>query len=107
MGYYTTYTNCEPIMWSEEMKQELVNIQPDCFPTTDSVEEWLEYGEEMKWYDNKKDMTELSRRFPEILFKIHCSGEDGDEWINYFMNGTSTTCQGVMTFEEFDPKNLK
>ena len=107
MGYYTYYTNCEPVNWSEQLKQELIDIQPKNFPNTDVVEQWLEYGEETKWYDHKKDMTELSRRFPEILFKIHCRGEDSDEWINYFMNGKSTTCHGEVVFEEFDLKNLK
>lgn len=108
MGYYTTYRLKQPEEWTEEMKQALVEIQPDYFPTTDPVDDWLNDDfDDCKWYDHETNMIELSDRFQEVLFQVHCRGEDGSEWINYFMNGKSTTCYGEVVFEKFDQTKLK
>lgn len=42
----------------------------------------------LKWYDHEKEMKQLSKEFPDVLFKLHGEGEDKyDIWDKYFMGG--------------------
>lgn len=47
------------------------------------------FGEDMKWYDWLEDMTNLSKKFPDIRFILKGEGEDRsyDTWVCYFLNG--------------------
>lgn len=50
----------------------------------------LEFDESdsLKWYDHEKEMKQLSKEFPDVLFKLHGEGEDKyDIWDKYFMGG--------------------
>lgn len=47
---------------------------------------------EAKWYDWGKDMLELSKEFPDVLFGLEGRGEDQqDWWYALFKDGTTTT----------------
>lgn len=70
-------------------------------PSGFSEEFYLE-AYEVKWYDWKQEMTDLSRAFPDLVFKVHgCGEESGDVWDAYFCAGKRQDC--TATFEPFDP----
>ena len=57
----------------------------------------------VKWYyDWKREMKDLSRAFPDLVFKVHgCGEENGDVWDAYFCAGEMQDCKAVL--EPFDP----
>lgn len=57
---------------------------------------------DVKWYDWKQEMAELSRAFPDLVFKVHGWGEESDDlWDAYFCAGKRQDC--TATLEPFDP----
>ena len=48
-------------------------------------------AEPARWYDSDDHLVVISREYPETLFTIECSGEDGDQWTSFFKNGQSYT----------------
>lgn len=48
--------------------------------------------DEAKWYDSDKDMLELSKEFPDVLFGLEGRGEEKqDWWYALFKDGATTT----------------
>lgn len=67
----------------------------------------LEDDEESKWYDHEKEMIELSKKFPDVLFKLHGVGEESEDiWDEYFMNGKSQYCRAEFIIPPFDRNKL-
>lgn len=67
----------------------------------------LESDDECKWYDHEKEIKELSRKFPEIIFKLHGEGEEnGDVWDKYFRDGKMQVCNAEMSIPPFDESKL-
>lgn len=60
------------------------------------------YGwESCKWYDNETDLKDVSRMFPNSIFKLSCDGEDSDDFHeDYFVNGEYEYCQGRITYDK-------
>jgi hypothetical protein len=98
MGYYTRYE---------------VEIKPDSNEIREAIEEneYMNYafdGNECKWYEHEGDMKELSRQFPDALFKLTGEGEEaGDLWHKYFKNGKMQSCYAKIVYDEFDESKLK
>lgn len=54
-----------------------------------------------KWYESDEDMCEISKLFPNSIFKLYCNGEDSDDFHNdYFVNGISEICGGRIVYDE-------
>ena len=67
----------------------------------------LEDDDASKWYDNEKEMLELSKEFPDILFKLHGVGEESEDiWNEYFMSGKSQYCKAEFVIPPFDRDKL-
>lgn len=63
--------------------------------------------EECKWDDHESEMIELSKTFPDIVFKLHGEGEEnGDLWDQYFMNGRMQYCPAEIVYPPFDKTQL-
>lgn len=68
----------------------------------------LDDDEDAKWYKHTDEMTELSKEFPNVLFKLHGEGEDsGDIWDAYFMNGKMQYCPARIMCPPFDRNKLR
>lgn len=69
---------------------------------------YFEAGGECKWYEHDSDMQELSKEFPELVFKLSGEGEEsGDIWVKYYKGGKCHTAKAVITVEPYDEKKLK
>ena len=107
MGYYTYFNlrvtetphlfNGKSISNESELEiaQKLCNIlyDGDVLPKV-LYRTPLEYvfDDEMKWYDCKQDMKELSKQYPEFYFWLSGDGEESDDyWVACFHNGKSRT----------------
>lgn len=69
----------------------------------------LEFDESdgLKWHDHEKEMKQLSKEFPDVLFKLHGEGEDKyDIWDKYFMGGKMQSCYAEITCPPFDRSKL-
>lgn len=130
MGYYTNY-NMEVIDIEKKgynsylIAKYMFNKYKECdwyYPFEYSLNEFLDENDEdngtvfalvlenddaSKWYDNEKEMIELSKEFPDVLFKLHGAGEESEDiWDEYFMNGKSQYCEAEFTIPPFDRDKL-
>lgn len=98
MGYITMYElQIEPHTeksW-KEIWDELKN-NPDALYALD---EDGNTNNSCKWYDHEKDLVNLSKKFPEIMFILSGQGEEtGDIWIKNFLNGKKQIRGATLTF---------
>lgn len=57
---------------------------------------------DVKWYEWRNDLSELSRSFPNITVDLEGRGEEpGDLWKARFRNGDSEVVDAVFTFPDF------
>jgi hypothetical protein len=48
----------------------------------------LTRGESITWYDWQNDMQAVSKKFPDVVFRVDGEGEEaGDIWVAWFKNG--------------------
>jgi hypothetical protein len=60
-----------------------------------------------KWYEHDRDMRELSKKYPDILFTVYGRGEESDDmWYAYYQNGKSQHCPAEIVFPEYDPEKM-
>lgn len=65
------------------------------------------YDPEKEWYDHEKEMKQLSKEFPDVLFKLHGEGENKyDIWDKYFMGGKMQSCYAEIMCPPFDRSKL-
>lgn len=128
MGYYTTYElkwesgDFEKLhKWTELINQvgeEKANVLLDAglisfepfTHTDDLIGDWIESNldyalrrdgsskGECKWYDHAKDIAKLSEDITDILFTLECSGEDGEHWRVYALNGKTQRANGKVVY---------
>lgn len=70
----------------------------------------LQKGYDAKWYDHRKEMTEMSKKYPKTLFTLRGSGEDygqDDMWKEYYKNGKFQYVKAVVAFKCFDETKLR
>lgn len=109
MGYYTSYT-LDVQNLSQEDTDKLVQILKDrnlfeIFDEPYQIEYLLEFpsSDVAKWYDHDENMCEISRLFPNAVFKLSGFGEAaGDIWDTYYQNGEFEYCE----WEPTKPKSI-
>ena len=68
-----------------------------------SLEELMNNGlSEVKWYSHEEDIANISKSWPNVMFVLSASGEDGEQWRVYAMNGTSQRVSGRVVFDDPD-----
>lgn len=98
MGYYTDFTlSIESNPAGEEIRPMIVGILTK-LDYTYNLSEYLERNifdfnfSEWRWYNHESDMTEFSKLYPTVTFKLKGVGEEQlpekiDMWVKYFKNG--------------------
>lgn len=77
------------------------------------LSDWIEEDtgnsiDRMKWYDWKRDLLEMSKKYPFVIFLLTGEGEEnGDMWKAYFLNGKCQVANAIITYDEFDVKKLR
>ena len=114
MGYYTTF----------EMGHDIDSTTPESSINLlhDDIAAGFEFGsyelniawlyerecDNMKWYDWKTDVEQLSLRYPNLTLWLRGDGEEaGDNWKAWFRNGHSVAVKPKLDFpkpKDFDEK---
>lgn len=60
------------------------------------------------WYDHIKDLTKLSKKYPDLIFRLMGAGDSNEDlWHHYFKDGKSQICEAKITFDEYNPDLLE
>lgn len=79
-----------------ELEKHILNFLEDC------------YIIKANWERFDKDMIMLSTRFPGVLFRVECFGEDfpDDIWVAYAIDGKYYQEDGKIVYPEFNYERL-
>lgn len=103
MGYYTYYNlsikNDDEVSIERQREASLYLLKDFGFsPITEKYHkeriekslypfDWIS-DDSMKWYDYERDMINLSKEFPEVIFVLYGEGEEREDiWRSFFKNG--------------------
>lgn len=112
MGYYTKY-KLKVIAKDRAARDEKDNFDiwaenaRDVFNGYASPDDLLK-GYTSTWYDWNKDMLDLSKKYPGLIFQLDGSGQEGefDEWRAFFKNGKYFEQKAELIFEKPDFSKL-
>lgn len=90
----------------EPITREEVNSIEEAIVKISGYNEDLLYGDPVKWYDEEKDMLNVSRQYPDLLFELRVETE-GDERMHYYKNGKVGHIAPVITWPDFDESILE
>ena len=63
------------------------------------------FNEPCRWYESESELTEFSKRWPDILFTLDMFGEESaDICRSYFHNGNHQEAKVTITYSEFEIK---
>ena len=107
MSYYTNHN----LSWGsdtpteDEVIAELAQMMNPDTPTTEQALLEQTYniinGEPAKWDDAEQHISRLSKKSPDAVFSLDCTGEDGEKWVTFFRDGTCyTECYMQPEFDE-------
>ncbi len=89
--------------------QALMN-HPDLQCLADMVgleSDFLDGGEPCSWEHNEP-MLDISKRYPNYLFTLHCQGENPEDMSRYYyLNGKCQHEVAEIKIDPFDPNKLK
>lgn len=105
MGYMTSYSLT--VLDAHNSVLEAISDEVDrmdVFEEGNAQDGWFSWT---TWYDWEEDMVLLSRRFPDVLFRLHGDGDDSEDlWDAYFLGGRMQMCPGKIVYDDFDPEKL-
>ncbi|AGO47444.1 hypothetical protein Phi19:3_gp040 [Cellulophaga phage phi19:3] len=99
MGYYTKfeldiYSGDDCITNYREVISEHVDYDP--------------FDEPTKWYEFEKEMKEVSKEHPKVVFEIYGKGEEYDDtWKAYFKDGKMQMCKAKIEYDDFNESLMK
>ena len=106
MGYLTWRSleildkNFEPLA-TEKKFPIIAMLRSDCVDAGYALDAEGGGEESQKWYDENEDMIEFSLKYPNVIFKIACEGEESpDLYINYYYDGKMQTCAPDIIYPE-------
>lgn len=111
MGYYTRHEleikeNRSKYTYDEVFKMTVVKLT-ELDVIDYALDEDLECIQEVKWYNHKEHMAQLSTHIRDVLYVLSGEGEEnGDMWKEYWINGLHHRCQAEMVYPEFDENKL-
>jgi hypothetical protein len=63
-----------------------------------AIDEYGVSNEECGWYAMDEDMTDLSKLYPNVIFRMLRIGEEGEQWAFHFCNGKYIADEGEVVF---------
>ncbi len=115
MGYYTYHelhvgkANVGKSESAHEFKDYAEDV--DYARVLEEVEKQIGFNpfdDDCKWYSSQQDMLEVSKKFPELLIRVHGNGEESDDiWYHYFHNGKQQFCKVEFVFPDMDWKKFE
>ena len=84
----------------------------DCITDYEEViSEYIDYNpfdDSTKWYDFEKEMKEVSKMHPKVVFELSGEGEEaGDLWKAYFKDGKMQMCKAKIEYDNFDESQMQ
>lgn len=102
MGYYTSHS----LSWNAETPTEeevTARLAPLMELSPDQAASIALNGESDKWYESDQHVALISKEWPQVLFTMDCSGENGEAYVVFFRNGLHLTRDYIKPeFDEAD-----
>ena len=70
----------------------------------DAIDNCGNFNEPCDWRESESELTELSNKYPDVLFVLDMFGEGGDIQRSYFHNGNHQEAKVTITYSEFEIK---
>lgn len=105
MGYYTCFNLKIVDEKDVELdKPEIIKEIRGMFEVASwALDEDGDSEDSCKWYEWEKDMLEVSKKFPNNIFRMSGDGEESDDkWIVYIMNGKIQHCPVQISYDPLD-----
>ena len=107
MGYYTYYSIDIEGM-TPEVKPAVIEAFKDKRIIGYVFDEYLDPLDAVKWYEHDKDMLEISKLFPNLIFHLGGVGDENtDLWETHYKAGKMQHCQAEIVYPPFDEKELR
>lgn len=106
MGYYTTF---EVAVIEGCLDDDIVKIlREETSYTFEEDSENSVFADHIKWYTRQDDMLRISRRYPNVVFRVRGNGEEsGDVWQTFYKNGKYSDWKLTpQTYPEYDESML-
>lgn len=106
MGYYTTF---EVAVIEGHLDGDIVDIlRKETSYTFQHATGNVVYANHIKWYTQWDDMMSISRRYPDVVFRVRGDGEEsGDAWQTFYKNGKYSNWKLTpQTYPEYDESML-
>ena len=112
MGFLTQYTltwdNPEP-----EQAAMVSAVAPFMLGTNDKtsaadlafVRVVINGEQSAMWYDSDHHLGEVSKKWPETVFTMRCTDQEGEQWVTFFKNGLSLSED--LSVPDFDPQRFE
>lgn len=106
--------NCIPMIYDTEGKEDkiineinlMIENDEDTNRCIDELDEWG--SDEFTWRNKNEFMTELSKKYPFIVFAVDSNYYGGEEFERmYYQDGKSHVADVITTFEDFDKDKLR
>ena len=104
MGYYTLYAlsvekDDPSLLESEEFKDIFLKITGYNLESLDN--------DTIKWYEHDKNMLEISKLYPDTVFRLEGKGEDrNDNWKSYYYNGDAAESRAIIVYPLVDISSI-
>ena len=60
-----------------------------------------------QWVNRDKNLIEISKKYPDVLFMLHTQEEDVEPTLHYYKNGKIQNAKVYVSYEQFDENKLK
>ena len=110
MGYRTYYTlSILDLDGQTELTEDVSNsiikkLRMSCEDLEFAVCENGSSNGDCKWYEHDRDMTELSKQFPNVIFQLDGNGEESEDiWTSWYHDGKIQGGHVKIIYPEFSP----
>jgi hypothetical protein len=110
MGYYKYFTLGIDGFDTQEKLVECIEKLIEMHPSEIGAcitDDGCTNGEDATWDNQDDDMKAFSLLYPGIRFRLYCEASDGEQWLDYYINGKHQYSPGTLTYEPYDESKLR